>query len=111
MIEYKELHENNDWEQAWAGSAEKPILLFKHSTTCPISARAFQQFKAFLETADQDLNCYLVKVIEDRPVSNQIAEVTGVKHESPQIFLIQDKKVLWNTSHSNISVESIDDVV
>ncbi|RKQ37605.1 bacillithiol system redox-active protein YtxJ [Oceanobacillus halophilus] len=111
MMEYKELHEVNDWDQAWEGSVKKPILLFKHSTTCPISAGAFQQYKTYLETADQDINCYLVKVIEDRPVSNQIAEVTGVKHESPQLFLIQEKKVLWNTSHSDISVKSIDDAV
>jgi len=111
MIEYKELHTNEEWEQAWEGSTEKPVLLFKHSTTCPISAGAIEQYQTFLESADQNLDSYLVKVIEDKPVSNQIAEVTNVKHESPQLFLIRDKEVLWHTSHSQITVENIDEAV
>jgi bacillithiol system protein YtxJ len=111
MSKYKDLHTNEEWEKVWEGSTGKPVLLFKHSTTCPISARAFGQYEAFLETADHDFDSYLVKVIEDRPVSNQIAEETNVKHESPQIFLIRDKEVLWHTSHSKITVESIGEAV
>lgn len=111
MSEYKELHANAEWEQAWENSTEKPVLLFKHSTTCPISAEAYRQYQSFLEEADHNLDNYLVKVIEDRSVSNQIAEVTDIKHESPQIFLIQDKKVLWHTSHSKITASSINEAV
>lgn len=111
MIEYKELHANEEWEQAWESSTEKPVLLFKHSTTCPISAKAYSQYQTFLESADQEIDSYLVKVIEDRPVSNQIADETNVKHESPQIFLIRDKEVLWHTSHSKITIESIGEAV
>ncbi|PAV29631.1 general stress protein [Virgibacillus profundi] len=111
MIEYKELHANDELEQVWESSTEKPVLLFKHSTTCPISAKAYGQFQTFLESADQALDSYLVKVIEDRAVSNQIAEMTDVKHESPQIFLIKDKEILWHTSHSKITVENIGEAV
>ena len=111
MSKYKDLHTNEEWEQVWEDSTDKPVLVFKHSTTCPISANAFSQYEAFLEKADQDLDGYLVKVIEDRPVSNHIAEETNVKHESPQIFLIRDKEVRWHTSHSKITVESIGEAV
>ena len=55
MIEYKELHAIEEWEQAWESSIEKPVLLFKHSTTCPISARAFEQYQKYLASADQSL--------------------------------------------------------
>jgi|SRR5690625_1674876 len=111
MNKYKDLHTNEEWEQVWESSTDKPVLVFKHSTTCPISARAFGQYEAYLESADQDFDSYLVKVIEDRPVSNHIAEATSVKHESPQIFLIRDKEVHWHTSHSKITVESIGEAV
>jgi len=111
MIELKELHAIEEWEQAFEKSTEKPMLLFKHSTTCPISAEAIKEYQTFLESADQNLDRYLVKVIEDRPVSNQIAEETQVKHESPQLFLIRDKEVLWHTSHSQITVENIGEAV
>ncbi|WP_174615512.1 bacillithiol system redox-active protein YtxJ [Virgibacillus ihumii] len=95
----------------WEESTEKPVLLFKHSTTCPISAGAFKEYNAFLDSAEDNLDGYMVKVIESRDISNEIADKTSVKHESPQIFLIKDKEVLWNTSHSKITVDAIKDAL
>jgi bacillithiol system protein YtxJ len=80
-------------------------LLFKHSTSCPISAKAYEEFQSFLK--ETDASAAVVLVIEDRPVSNAIAEDFGIKHESPQIFLLEDGKVRWNASHWNITRESI----
>lgn len=80
-------------------------LLFKHSTACPVSAEAYGEFRAFLR--ESDTSAAEVLVIEDRPVSNKIAEQFGVKHESPQIFLLEDGKVLWHASHWRITQQSI----
>ncbi|WP_052144770.1 bacillithiol system redox-active protein YtxJ [Halalkalibacter okhensis] len=80
-------------------------LLFKHSTTCPISAKANEEVLAFVEEANA--SAAIVHVIEDRPVSNQVAEDFGIKHESPQIFLVEDGKVRWNTSHWKITKGAI----
>jgi bacillithiol system protein YtxJ len=49
-----------------------------------------------------------VKVIESRPVSNEIATEMHVKHESPQVLLIRDQEVLWHTSHWNITFEKLE---
>lgn len=84
-------------------------LLFKHSTTCPISAKAHDEFETFMK--DSDTPAAIVLVIEDRPVSNQITEDFGIKHESPQIFLIEDGEVLWNTSHWKITKVSIQEAL
>ncbi|ALX49314.1 bacillithiol system redox-active protein YtxJ [Lentibacillus amyloliquefaciens] len=111
MAELQDLKSSEDLNQAWESSMEKPVLLFKHSTTCPISAGAFEQYQSFLEKIGDELDAYMVKVIEDRAMSNQIAEETGVKHESPQVFLIQDEKVTWHTSHSKITTDSISDAL
>ncbi len=107
MIELEELQSNEELEQVWEKSQQKPVLLFKHSTTCPISAGAFEQYQSFLESSDDNLDGYIVKVIESKDISNQIAAETNVKHESPQIFLIKNKEVLWHTSHSKITADSI----
>ncbi|GAA0430785.1 bacillithiol system redox-active protein YtxJ [Lentibacillus halophilus] len=107
MTELNELQSNQELTQAWEHSVEEPVLVFKHSTTCPISATAFEQYQTFLESAGNDLNSYVIKVIENRDISNQLAEDTGVKHESPQVFLIRNKGVLWHTSHSNITADAI----
>lgn len=80
-------------------------LLFKHSTICPISTAAYDEFTAFL--AEHEIPAAVVWVREDRPVSNAIAERFGIQHESPQIFLLEDGSVKWHTSHWKITKQAI----
>lgn len=103
----QQLHTLEDLHEYVAQPGKK--LLFKHSTTCPISAKANQEFEAYLK--DADTTAAVVLVIEDRPVSNQIAEEFGIKHESPQIFLLDNNEVRWNTSHWKITRDAIKEAV
>ncbi|MBT2293079.1 bacillithiol system redox-active protein YtxJ [Paenibacillus albidus] len=99
----QQLHTLEELNQYVAQPGKK--LLFKHSTTCPISAKAHEEFQAYLK--DTNTTAAIVHVIEDRPVSNQIAENFGIKHESPQLFLLEDSEVRWNTSHWKITRSAI----
>jgi bacillithiol system protein YtxJ len=103
----KHLHSEEELSQFVQEPGKK--LLFKHSTTCPISANAYREFQAF--TGSNDMPAALVKVIEDRPVSNKVAEIFGIKHESPQIFLLENDRVKWNASHWNITKDAIEKAV
>lgn len=76
---------------------EGVFVFLKHSTTCPISQAAFHEFDAFANQ-HEDVPAYYLQVQEARPLSNFIAETYGVKHESPQIFIIQNGEVKWHTS-------------
>lgn len=97
-----------EWEDVKQQSSDKPVLLLKHSTRCPVSTNAYNEFKAYIEKyPNQNLAFVLVKVIESRPVSNQIAEDLGVAHASPQIFLIKDQAAYWNASHWAVTTEHI----
>jgi len=75
-------------------SHEHPVLIFKHSTTCSISAAA----KGKLERQWADANLpagtplYYLDLLRFRPISAQIAQEFGVQHESPQLLLIPDGK-------------------
>ncbi len=80
-------------------------FLFKHSTTCPISAKAYDEFQAFV--SDSDTSASVVYVIEHRIVSNQIADDFDIKHESPQVFLLEDGHVKWHTSHWKITKNAL----
>ena len=85
-------------------SNDKPVLLFKHSTSCPISAMALSRFeRAYQKDASFDL--YYLDLIAFREVSNEIAQRYQVIHESPQILLIKNGKASFNTSHTAISFE------
>lgn len=107
MAELQELLEIEDLEKVWETSKEKPVLLFKQSTTCPISAAAFEQYQTFLKDNEADIAPYFVKVRETREVSNQVGEALDVQHQSPQIFLVKDSAPVWNASHNKITVDSI----
>jgi len=109
MQKWKEIDSLEAWGEVLGQSETKPLLVFKHSTTCPISAEAFSQFEQFLsDYKETDLEAILVKVIEARPVSNQIAEELLVKHESPQAILVLKQGAVWNASHWKITAKALE---
>lgn len=103
MSDLKQITSEAEWESILQDSNENSVFLFKHSTTCPVSANAFKEYEAF----STDLDKYFLIVSESRPVSNQVAEDLGIKHESPQIFLLNQGKASWNTSHWNITEKNM----
>jgi bacillithiol system protein YtxJ len=93
-----------DWQHAFEASSGKPLLVFKHSTRCSISAGAHEEFTHFMEDIHNPaFDTALVRVVEERPVSNAIAETLDLKHASPQAIFIKNGKVAWHTSHWNIT--------
>jgi bacillithiol system protein YtxJ len=94
-------------------TSKKSALIFKHSTNCPISARAYQEFQDFTRNSPlaKEVELALVRVIEERPISQEIARQSGVKHASPQILLMVQGKVAWQTSHYAITRSSIEEAI
>jgi len=104
MTQWKELTAIEEWEQVLAQSGQSAFVLLKHSTTCPVSAAALDEFEQYLSgTPNGNVDYYLVKVIESRPVSNQIEQDLNLKHASPQIMYVKDRHVEWNTSHWSVT--------
>lgn len=112
MAEWKEIETKEAWDEARTQSSTQPVLLLKHSTSCPISAGAMKACQQYIEdNAKQDVDYRFVKVIESRDVSNQIATELNVKHESPQLILIRDQKAVADTSHQAITKEKITEML
>lgn len=108
------MHELTSMEALTAcleASSSRPVFVFKHSTSCPISGGAQQRLDALLAQRDGLPAIYRVKVIEDRPVSNAVAETLGVTHKSPQLILVRDGEAVWSTSHHNIQADTIDEAL
>lgn len=95
---------------ALEASSDKPLLIFKHSTRCPISSGAYQEMESYLQAApNENIEYGIIYVVEDRPVSDEAANRLQVKHESPQAILIKDGEAVWHTSHSNITAHTLQD--
>lgn len=105
-MEWKEIKTLEEWNDILEKSTKRGQVILKHSTTCPVSANALNEYNHYLEnTPTHDLDYTLVKVIESRTVSNKIAEDLNVKHESPQIIFVKDKSKYWATSHWSVTTE------
>jgi bacillithiol system protein YtxJ len=105
-----DLRQDHDLERLLDRSKTDPVLIFKHSTQCPISTQAYEEFTDFAKGVP-GLICGAVLVIENRKLSNAIAERFGIRHESPQALLIKDGRVLWHASHWSISSDSLSEAV
>ena len=88
-------------ESVFAKSSEKPVALFKHSITCPISADVYHE----IQNVDDEVN--VVVVLTARRLSNEIAARTGVRHESPQALVIKNGKAVYHASHYDITAEDV----
>lgn len=88
-----------------AMSYQKPIVLFKHSTRCSISIMA----KGRLDRAQQPegVDFYYLDLLAYRPLSNKIAEIFSVPHESPQLLLIKEGACVYEETHNGISMEDL----
>ena len=88
-------------EQLFEVSHSAPVVLFKHSRTCGISAHLLEQIR----TVDSHVN--VVTVQSHREVSNAIEQRTGYRHQSPQAFVIRDGKAVYQASHYGIDPAAI----
>ncbi|MFN2455897.1 MAG: bacillithiol system redox-active protein YtxJ [Pyrinomonadaceae bacterium] len=93
-------------EKVLSNSNEAPVVVFKHSTTCPISSAAYKQMSQFTAAP-----IALVVVQNARSVSNEVAARTGVAHESPQAIVVQNGKAVWSASHYDITADAVTEVV
>ncbi|HKP87835.1 MAG TPA: bacillithiol system redox-active protein YtxJ [Blastocatellia bacterium] len=103
----KELRTVEELTRALEDSSTKPVLLFKHSLTCPISARAFNEFQSYLTQADSRISYNLITVQTARDVSNEAAARLRIRHESPQAILVRNGREVWNASHYGITASAL----
>lgn len=86
------------------------VLLFKHSTRCSISSMALKRLESKWESNNQ-VQAYFLDLIKYREISDEIAQVFGVRHESPQVLLIKNGKCFYHNSHSGICYPAITEAI
>ncbi len=86
-------------------SNTQPVLIFKHSTRCSISSMAKNRLDK--AQAPEDILYYYLDLIQYRSVSNKVAEVFSVHHESPQVLLIKNGECVYEESHNGIRMDDI----
>ncbi|MCM4169726.1 hypothetical protein KCTC52924_03924 [Arenibacter antarcticus] len=92
-------------------SAEKTQVIFKHSTTCGISRMVMKRFNEEYDLSSDQVDLYYLDLHGYRSISNEIAELFQVQHESPQILVIKNGVVVAHDSHGGISQVNLEQLV
>ncbi len=106
-----ELTSSEQLKQAIESSVENAVILFKHSTRCSISSMAKSRFESNWNTDLSKVSIYYLDLIAHRNISNEIAELTGIEHQSPQAIVLKNKEVIYDASHSEISAKAIENLL
>lgn len=99
---FVELPDTESLDRFLAESNGFPAIIFKHSNSCGISARAYGQMSQIVGPVG------LVIVQKARALSDEIAARTGVEHETPQVFILREQEVLWTASHGQIRAQAVE---
>jgi bacillithiol system protein YtxJ len=99
---WKSVEEIEDFYTLLENSSSKPQIIFKDSTTCGISAHAKYRLENGFEHLEGKADFNYLDLLTYRPISNLIAKELQVTHQSPQIILVKDKRVVYTSSHHAI---------
>jgi thioredoxin 1 len=109
MTRLTPLNDVQSLDAAIAESANRPVLLFKHSRYCGVSCEALDELQSHIEASENASVSYrMITVQTHRPVSDAVAQRLGLRHETPQAILLRDGKVIWNASHFRITATQLD---
>lgn len=102
---FNKLHKVHELDELLSHSAERPVILFKHSNTCGVSARAYR------EMAKVEESISIITVQEARSLSNEIERRFELTHETPQVLIVRSGKIEWSASHFEITADAVNRAV
>lgn len=110
-MNWNSLQTTDQLEALLKESAEKKILIFKHSTRCSISRTTLDRLERNWKEDLTNTKSYFLDLLSYRELSNSIAERFGVEHQSPQVLIIHDGKSIYDRSHFDIDFMQIETVL
>ena len=97
------LSSQQDLEHLIADSEEAPVVIFKHSTRCSLSAMALNR----LNEATKNIDIHIIDVISHRDISNLVVQKFHVSHQSPQLIVVKQGNCSFHASHMDISATMV----
>jgi bacillithiol system protein YtxJ len=100
-----ELNDENQLKEIQSNSFERAIVIFKHSTRCSISIMAKGRLDRAIQPIDTDF--YYLDLLSHRSISNKIADLFAVPHQSPQVLLIKNAECVYEETHNGIDMDDL----
>lgn len=111
-MNWHHLTKPEELELIFSKSNEKPVLIFKHSTRCGISATVKDRLeRSWKEEMNDKVDAWYLDLIAYRNLSDAIAKQTKVMHQSPQVLIIKNGQATYDASHYEINLQRIEEKV
>ena len=106
-MDWKILDSEGQIEELKRDSFHRPVVIFKHSTRCAISTLAKDRLDNGGKNGDERFTPYYLDLIRYRHISDLIAREFDIFHESPQLIILKEGKVVYHNSHLGISYDNL----
>ncbi|MCG8576598.1 MAG: bacillithiol system redox-active protein YtxJ [Flavobacteriales bacterium] len=106
-LNWIKLNEVSQLDEIEKRSNEQPVIIFKHSTRCSISAMALNRVETNWQINPEEADVYFLDLLAYRPISNEIESKFGVEHQSPQVLVIKDGQCTYSASHNQIDPRTL----
>jgi len=116
-VKYYELKVPEDSAEALAKildeSKTHPVLVFKKSPICVVIRAAEQELRRYLTSREgaSKLGLVMIDVLRQRSLALGLSEQLGVRHESPQAFILESGELQWHGSHGTLTLETFRDKI
>ena len=101
-VDWKKLESEAQLTEFIALSKRKPIAIFKHSTRCSLSSMVKSRLERAWDINGNDIEIYYLDLIKYRDVSNKVASIFNIEHQSPQLIVLDQGEVLYHASHGEV---------
>jgi len=99
---WKQINDLSDLQVIKQESNVRKALIFKHSNRCGISRMVLRSFESKLTELNESNDLYFLDLLQHREISNAIEKQFMVKHESPQLIVIENEKAVKSASHYGV---------
>lgn len=99
--EFVPITERPELDALFQTSHQRPVVLFKHSSLCSVSADTYAEMSGYPGRVE------LIVVQQARGLSDEIETRTGLRHESPQVIVLSQGKPVFHASHWRIKAAAV----
>jgi bacillithiol system protein YtxJ len=100
--EWKLISDLSDLQLIKQESHKRKALIFKHSTRCGTSRMVLRRFESKLTELNVSYDLYYLDLLQYRKISSAIEAEFQVKHESPQLIILENEKAVKSAAHYDI---------
>lgn len=94
-------------EELFRQSHERPQIILKHSARCGISYMAKNSLDSISDETKAKADFSIIDVVGSRNISAYLTEKSGIRHESPQLMVVNDGAVSWHGSHYKVNANNL----